>query len=67
MTYVLVFLAGLVVGFVITSFILKPKITGELCFYDAEPGEPPAMIAELNQPVDDICKYDHVTFKVSRR
>ena len=62
----LMFLAGIVVGVIIMK-LRTPKNIGTLGFYNSEPGEPPAMVAELNRNVEDIGKLRIVTMTVSHR
>ena len=55
-------LIGLIVGTGVTYFLSKPKKVGTLLFHNPE-----SMIAELDQPVEEIYKRDRVMFIVSRR
>lgn len=61
------FFVGWILGCFFYKWIHRPIKAGELYFYSGEPGEPPAMAAGLNMPVEEVCKYDEVTFTVSRR
>lgn len=61
------FFVGWILGYFFCKWINRPVKAGELYFYSGEPGEPPTMAAGLNMSVEEVRKYDEVTFVVSRR
>lgn len=64
MLEVIIFVVGLVVGFVLTRLIFKPKHSGALRLYQPDPNEPATMYLELEEPADNIRKYKYVIFEV---
>ena len=62
------FVLGLILGGVfVWIFITKRDFVGTLFFYDAEPGESPIMLSELNEPPENIGKRKYVIFRVSHK
>lgn len=60
--------AGVIVGYLIHKILSAPVKAGVLFFYDEEEsGGPPTMAAGLDMPVEEVQKYDYVTFKVHSR
>lgn len=61
---VIMLVVGLVLGFVLTRLIFKPKHSGALRLYQENPDEQPLMYLELEEPADNIRKYKYVIFEV---
>ncbi|MBR5297222.1 MAG: hypothetical protein IKU29_05060 [Parabacteroides sp.] len=64
MLYAVTFIVGVIVGFVVTRIIFKPKYSGALRLYQPDPNEPATMYLELEEPADNIRKYKSVIFDV---
>ena len=67
MLYVGLFLLGVLFGGIVTILIFRYKRVGRLMFYQMEPSEPPVMMSELYEPVEDVIKHKYVLFDVSRK
>ncbi len=62
----LLFIVGLMSGIIISYFIIRPKVMGNLRIYESDdPSEKPYMFVELNKPLEDVCQYKNVCFKIS--
>lgn len=55
---------GILVGFVVAKFLLKPKYAGVLLVYNSDPDEPIDLLLDLDIPAEDVSKAEYVTFKV---
>ena len=65
MVGVILFLAGVILGWFVASVVLSVNTVGTIRFYTIDPSEPPAMTAILDESPDDICKCKRVVFKIS--
>ena len=59
------FTLGIIVGCIITQIFKRSKHVGIIYFYNQDPGENPAMVAELIKQPPDILKLQYATFKIS--
>lgn len=64
MLEVLFLLAGILMGFGITSLVRRIYFVGTLRIDRSEPNEPPYMFLELDKGVGDISKKKHVLLRV---
>lgn len=61
------FTIGIIVGCIIAQIFKRSKHVGIIYFYDQDPGEDPAMVAELVKKPSDILKLKYATFKISHK
>ena len=61
------YIAGVIIGVVVTVVWSRFKATGRLDFYQMEDGEPPVMTAVLYEPVENIRKRKYVLFHISHK
>lgn len=66
MELVIVFVAGILLGFGVTFLILKDKPIGTLRIDSSDP-DGPYMFLELESGVGDICTKTHVLLKVDTK
>lgn len=61
------YMLGIIVGCIIAQIFKRSKHVGIIYFYDQDPGENPAMVAELIKQPSDILKLKYATFKISHK
>lgn len=68
MELVLVYLVGVIFGYVMARGFLHSKKVGTLFKVDSnEPGEDPYLFLELSKDIHEIVKREYVTLQVKRK
>lgn len=63
---VLIFIGGLLLGFVVAAFIFKPKSIGTLKIVKTEE-EAPYLFLDLDEEIDQFYNKQYVNMKVSHK
>lgn len=65
LTYIIVLLAGVIIGLIVCRVVMTKKTMGRLRIDHSEPYEPARMFVELNGVTPDIiAQHKFVTFEV---
>lgn len=66
MDKLVIFLVGILVGFIIYSVVLRVSTIGTLRIDQSDPAEPPYLFLELDKTIDTVITKSHAVFKVKR-
>ena len=61
---IIAFVAGVILGGVLTVFMLRPKAIGYLRVDNSDPDDNPYLFLELSEHIPNLCAKKYVTFKV---
>ena len=67
MEIAIIFLAGMLVGYVLTFFASYKISTGNLRIDHSDPTEEPYLFLELSESVREVMKKKYVVFKVNTK